>query len=460
MPRLQVVAGHFCRTAILAVSREGRMGSLAQNRQDARSTFFAAQSFGDLGTYLCLLHTKNPTMSSEPNATPLRASTVWLMAVIVGVTVANIYYAQPLLAEMAHTFGLSVTRAGAIAMLSQAGTAVGMFLFVPLGDKFERRGLIMWLAAGEVVALLLVAGAQNAIWLGVASFAMGALAASVHVVVPFAANLAAPEQRGRVVGTVVAGILFGVLLARTFSGSLGAAFGWRAVYGLAAGAMLILTVVIRTQLPMDRPDVEISWSKLMRSTFDLFLRHTALRESAFLGALFFAAFSAFWTTLVFFLESPAYGYANASALAGFFGLVGAFGAAGAPTVGHLASHHGPRFTVGIALWLALFSFLFMGFFGKHLVGLILGVILMDLGVQSGHVSNQTRIYSIDPAARSRLNMVYMFCYFVGGGTGSYLGAICWHWAGWWGVCGFSSAVLSLALIVEFFYRRAAASGKS
>lgn len=387
--------------------------------------------------------------------TSLKPSTVWLMAIIVGVTVANIYFAQPLLAQMAQTFGLTVTRAGAIAMMSQAGTALGMFLFVPLGDKFERRGLITVLTLGEVIALLLVATAQNPFWLGAASFAVGAFAANVHVVVPFAAHLASEQQRGRVVGTVVGGILFGVLLARTFSGTVGAFLGWRAVYGIAAGAMLLLAGVVRTLLPASRPEHEISWLNLMRSTWDLVQRHASLRESAFLGAMFFAAFSAFWTTLVFFLQSPSYGYGNAGAIAGVFGLVGALGAMGAPTVGHLAAKHGPRFTVNIALWVALFSFLFMAFFGQHLAGLIIGVILMDLGVQSGHVSNQTRVYNIDPAARSRLNMVYMVCYFIGGGLGSYFGALCWHGGGWWGVCGFAIAILTLALIGEFFYRRSA-----
>jgi predicted MFS family arabinose efflux permease len=157
--------------------------------------------------------------------------------------------------------------------------------------------------------------------------------------------------------------------------------------------------------------------------------------------------------LVFFLGGASYHYASASAITGFFGLVGAIGAAGAPTVGHLADKDGPRFTIRVALWLSLFSFLFLGFAGKHLAGLIVGVILMDLGVQSGHVSNQTRIYNIDPNARSRLNMVYMFCYFIGGGLGSYLGAWCWHVAGWWGVCGFGTTALSLAIAAECAYGR-------
>jgi len=365
--------------------------------------------------------------------------------------VANIYYIQPLLAGIAHTFGLTVAGAGAIAMLSQAGTAVGMFLFVPLGDKFERRALITILMLGTFVSLVFLATARNVAWLATASFVVGACAANVHVVVPFAAHLASPEQRGRVVGTMVGGILFGVLLARTFSGTLGALFGWRAVYGIAAVAMLILAAVVRVKLPASKPEVDISWGALMKSTLQLVRRHATLRESALLGAMFFAAFSAFWTTLIFFLESPA--YQSGSAVAGLFGLVGAVGAACAPTFGHIAGKHGPRSTIRVALWLAMFSFIFMGFAGKHFAGLIIGVILMDFGVQIGHVANQTRIYSIDPAARSRLNMVYMFCYFTGGGLGSWLGALCWHMVGWWGVCGFGSAVLCIAIGTEALYNR-------
>ena len=397
--------------------------------------------------------TQPPAERAEQALMP--QTTVWLMAITVGVIVANIYYVQPLLADIANTFGLTVTLAGTVAMLSQFGTALGMFLFVPLGDKYERRWLIFLLVIGEFVSLLLIATARNAVWLGCAAFAIGFFAANVHVVVPFAAHLAAPQQRGRVVGTVVAGILFGVLLARTFSGSIGALLGWRAVYGIAAGAMLILAVLVRIKLPVSRPEVILSWPELMRSTFRLVRQHAVLRESALLGALFFAAFSAFWTTLVFFLGGTSYHYANASAVTGLFGLVGAVGAAGAPTVGHLADKHGPRFTIRVALWLSLIAFLFLGFAGQHLAGLIAGVILMDLGVQSGHVSNQTRIYSIDPSARSRLNMVYMFCYFIGGALGSYLGAWGWHLAGWWGVCGFGATAIFLAVFVEFTYGRRA-----
>jgi len=376
---------------------------------------------------------------------------VWLMATSVGVVVANIYYAQPLLADIAHSFGLTVTQAGVIAMLSQVGTAMGMFLFVPLGDKFERRALITVLMLGAVASLLLFAVAPNVVCLAAASFAVGAFAATVHVVVPFAAHLASDQQRGRVVGTMVGGILFGVLLARTFSGWIGALFGWRAVYGIASVGILILAAIMRAQLPASRPALVISWADLMRSTLHLVRRHALLRESALLGAMCFSAFSAFWTTLIFFLESPAYHYG--SAVAGFFGLVGAVGAAGAPTFGHLAEKHGPRATIRVALWLGMLSFILMGFIGGYFAGLIISVILMDLGIQITHISNQTRIYSIDPSARSRLNMVYMFCYFVGGALGSYLGAVCWHHAGWWGVCSFGAGILCLAILAESFCNR-------
>ena len=379
-----------------------------------------------------------PRVPPDAEPKPLSQTTVWVMAVTVAVIVANIYYIQPLLEIIAHDFGLTVARAGTLAMLSQVGTALGMLFFVPLGDKFERRSLILVLLAGDILSLALMALAPDALCLAAAAFLVGGFSANVHVVVPFAAHLAAPSQRGRVVGTVVAGILFGVLLARTFSGTIGAWLGWRAVY---------------VQLPASRPERKITWRELMRSTWALVRQHALLRESALLGALLFAGFSAFWTTLVFFLAQPPYRFTNASAAAGLFGLVGALGAVAAPSVGHLADKHGPRFTIRLALWLTFLSFLLMGLLGKYLPGLVSGVILMDLGVQSGHVANQTRIYGIDPTARSRLNTVYMFCYFIGGGTGSLCGALCWHWAGWWGVCGVGNAALALALGVEFRHGR-------
>ncbi len=368
------------------------------------------------------------------------------MAVSTGVIVANIYYIQPLLADITRDFHLQVTTAGLIAMFMQIGTAFGMLFFVPLGDTHERRSLVTTLILGSALALVLLATAQNVWWLGAGALAVGTLAATVHVIVPYAAQLAPAEQRGRVLGFVFSGLLFGILLARTFSGYVGALFGWRVVFGLAAVFMLLLAALIRTQLPKSDPSTHLPWIALIRSSAGLIRQHAGLREAALIGSMGFAAFSAFWTTLIFLLQTPPFHYG--SAVAGIFGLVGAAGAAGAPLVGHLADKHGPRRAVLFALLTAFASFLIMGWGGRTIAGLVAGVIFLDLGIQAAHVANQTRIYALDPKARSRLNMVYMVCYFVGGATGSYCGTLAWRVAGWWGVCGFGMAILvpALALI--------------
>jgi predicted MFS family arabinose efflux permease len=367
---------------------------------------------------------------------------VGLLALSVGTIVANIYYAQPLLAEMARAFGVTVSGIGFVAMLSQIGTATGMFLFVPLGDNRERRALITLLLVAAFVSLCAMATAQNILWLQLASFAVGATASTVHVIVPLAAELAPQATRGRVVGTVLGGVLLGILLARTFAGLAAGLFGWRAVYGIAAIAMLILALLLRTRLPEVPAQQHLSWIALIRSIGQLVRQHRTLREAALLGAAFFCAFSAFWTTLVFLLQTPPYHYGPA--VAGLFGLVGAAGALCAPFAGHLTDRRGPRFTILSALGLTLASFVLLAVYGRNLIGLIFGVIVLDLGVQAGHVANQTRIYAIDPGARGRLNTVYMFMYFVGGSLGSYGGALAWaHW-GWPGVCSLAIAVLSCA----------------
>jgi predicted MFS family arabinose efflux permease len=389
----------------------------------------------------------------DPTATANRPSaahpsvpttTVWFMAASTGVIVANVYYIQPLLADIARTFGLSVTKAGFLAMLTQVGTSLGMLLFVPLGDTKERRSLITVLLISAAISLAFIATARNAVWLALACFVVGAMGSSVHLFLPFAAHLAAPHERGRVVGTVFSGILLGILLARTFSGIVGAHLGWRAVYAIAAVLMMCIAILVQFTLPHSKPAVDLPYLSLLRSTVNLIRIHPQLRESAFLGASLFCCFSAFWTTLVFLLETPPYHYGSQAA--GLFGLVGAAGAAGAPLVGRFSDKHGPRFAVGAALLTVFASYVVLWGTGRTLAGLIVGVLLMDVGVQAGHVANQTRIYSLAPDARSRLNMFYMVCYFAGGAAGSFLGAYAWRLRGWSGVCAFCLAVMLVALL--------------
>jgi predicted MFS family arabinose efflux permease len=369
----------------------------------------------------------------------IKQAHVWLMAFSVGAIVANIYYIQPLLAAVAASFRMSLPQVGIVAMLTQLGAALGMLLFIPLGDTKERRGLIVGLLLSAAACLSLMASARSFPWLALASFGIGLTASTVHVIVPFAAHLASPARRGAAVGAVLSGLLFGILGARTLSGLLGAWIGWRAVYWLASVLMLLLALLIRSALPSSQPELKLSWPGLIRSTESLIRNQPVLREASLLSAILFCAFSAFWTTLVFFLQTPPYHYG--SGVAGLFGLVGAAGAIGAPFVGRAADRYGARRNVFVSLLLTLVSFVVLYVFGKHMSGLIAGVVLLDVGVQSGHVSNQTRIYGLLPEARSRLNMVYMICFFTAGAIGSYAGTILWQRFAWAGVCGFGCALL-------------------
>ena len=378
---------------------------------------------------------------AQSNPADISRAPIVLMSFSVGAIVANIYYIQPLLSAIAQTFRISVPQVGTVAMLTQLGAALGMLFFVPLGDTRERRRLIETLLVVESVCLAAMASAQSYLWLAAASLGIGISGAAVHLIVPFAAQLASPARRGAAVGSVLSGLLFGILLARTFSGLLGAWLGWRAIYWLASVIMLVLAVLIRLGLPRSKPALKLSWPQLIHSSAVLIRTQPVLREAATLSAILFCAFSAFWTTLVFFLETPPYHYG--SGVAGLFGLVGAAGAICAPFIGRLADRYGARRNVLVALLVTVVSFVVLYLFGKHMGGLIAGVILLDVGVQAGHVSNQTRIYGLLPEARSRLNMVYMICYFTAGAIGSFAGSVLWHHFGWAGVCGLGCA-LSLA----------------
>ena len=375
----------------------------------------------------------------------------WLLAVSTGVIVANIYYAQPLLADMARAFGLSVPQIGAVAMLAQIGSAIGMLLFVPLGDKYERRGLITSLIIGGTVALALMASAPTVLLLCVAAFAVGVSTSNVHVVVPLAAHLAPADQRGRFLGIVFGGLLVGVLLARTFSGLLGATFGWRIVYWIAAAMMLTLAIVIRLALPESRPDHKIAWTELMRSLAGLFRKHATVREAALLAFLMFFSFSALWTTLVFLLQTPPYHYGTAAA--GWFGLLGAASAGAAPIVGRLSDRYGPEKSVRGAIATTLAGYVVLLFAGRTMAGLVTAIVLIDAATQSGHVANQSRIYGLDATARSRLNTIYMVAFMSGGAAGSYMGPLGLKLWGWRGFCVFPIAALVVALVFMVFAMR-------
>jgi predicted MFS family arabinose efflux permease len=369
---------------------------------------------------------------------------VWLLALCTGCVVANIYYIQPLLADIAREFGLSIAQMGAVAMLAQVGTGLGMLFFVPLGDKYERRTLIALLMVAEAITMALAASSRGIVWLSIACFFIGVWTSCVHVVVPLAAHLAPPKERGRIVGIVLSGLLIGVLLARTFSGIVGDRYGWRMVFWFASVLMLALAIMVRFSLHESRPELQMQWTHLMKSIWSLARQHPTLREAALLACLLFLSFSALWTTLVFLLRTPPYHYGTTAA--GVFGLLGASSAAAAPIVGRMSDRHGPERSILVAIVATFVGYLILLAFGRTLPGLIAAIALVDVGVQSGHVANQSRIYAIAPEARSRLNTFYMVAFFIGGALGSYLGPLGFNLGGWTGFCAVPLATLVVALL--------------
>ncbi|HEY9606075.1 MAG TPA: MFS transporter [Allocoleopsis sp.] len=307
----------------------------------------------------------------------MKRATVWLLTVASGVAVANLYYNQPLLAEIARSLNVSAQQVGYIPTLTQIGYAVGLILIVPLGDAIERRRLLVILFAIVAGALVVAAVSPNVLWLAIASLAIGITTIVPQLIIPFVAQLAEPKERGKAVGTVVSGLLLGILLARTVSGFVGSIFNWRVMYWLASGLMIVFAVALARLLPKSQPSVAMSYRNLMHSLLVLIREQPVLREAALIQAMEFGAFSVFWSTLVFLLENPPYHYG--SQVAGLFGLVGAVGATAAPLIGRLADRKSPRRVVGIAIAITTSAFLIFWLFGYHLWGLIVGVILLDLG---------------------------------------------------------------------------------
>jgi predicted MFS family arabinose efflux permease len=354
-----------------------------------------------------------------------------LLATIAGVSVANIYYNQPLLDDFRKSFPQSASWIGAVPSVTQLGYAAGMLLLAPLGDRHDRRRLILLQIAGICIALLFAAAAPTLPVLIFASLAIGVLATIAQQAVPFAAELAPPSGRGEAVGTVMSGLLLGILLARTAAGFVGEYFGWRAVFGASIVALIALAAIIISKLPQSRPTSTLAYGKLIGSMWHLAVELRGLREASLTGAALFAAFSIFWSTLALLLAGPPFHYGPQ--VAGLFGIVGAGGAMAAPFAGKFADRRGPRAIISLSIVLVAISFVVFAVSGASLAGLVIGVILLDIGVQAAQISNQSRIYALKPDARSRVNTVYMVCYFIGGAAGSAVGAFVWPLFGWVGM---------------------------
>ncbi|EFQ9236945.1 MFS transporter [Salmonella enterica] len=385
----------------------------------------------------------------------LSPALIVLMSVATGLAVASNYYAQPLLDTIAHHFSLSASSAGFIVTAAQLGYAAGLLFLVPLGDMFERRMLIVSMTLLAAGGMLITASSQSLSMMILGTALTGLFSVVAQILVPLAATLATPDTRGKVVGTIMSGLLLGILLARTVAGLLANLGGWRTVFWVASALMALMAVALWRGLPKLKSDPHLNYPQLLGSVFSLFIHDKLLRTRALLGCLTFANFSILWTSMAFLLAAPPFSYSEG--MIGLFGLAGAAGALGARPAGGFADKGKSHLTTTVGLLLLLLSWLAIWLGHTSVLALIIGILILDLTVQGVHITNQTVIYRLHPDARNRLTAGYMTSYFIGGAAGSLISASAWQHAGWAGVClaGVTVALLNLLVWWRGFHRQEA-----
>jgi len=367
------------------------------------------------------------------------------MSVATGLAVASNYYAQPLLETIARNFSLSASSAGFIVTAAQLGYAVGLLFLVPLGDMFERRAMIVSMTLLAAGGMLITASSQSLAMMIFGTALTGLFSVVAQILVPLAATLASPEKRGKVVGTIMSGLLLGILLARTVAGLLAGIGGWRTVYWVASVLMVVMALALWRGLPKVKSETHLNYPQLLGSVFSLFTHDKLLRTRALLGCFTFANFSILWTSMAFLLAAPPFNYSEG--MIGLFGLAGAAGALGARPAGGLADKGKSHITTTASLVLLLLSWATIWYGHVSVLALIVGILVLDLTVQGVHITNQTVIYRVKPEARNRLTAGYMTSYFIGGAAGSLISASAWQHAGWAGVCAVGAVMAILNLLV-------------
>lgn len=381
----------------------------------------------------------------------LTKSTLWLMAIGAGLVVANNYYSQPLLGMMAREFGETEAATSKVAMFTQIGYAMGLLLIIPLGDMFKRKRIILIDFIFIILSLLSIAYSQSLTMLITSSFFVGLTSVIPQGFVSIAAQLSAPKEKDRNVATVMSGLLIGILASRVFSGVMAEYLGWREVYLIAAAFMLILGILLLFKLPEIEPTFSGSYGQLMSSILYYAKNTPNLQLASLRGALGFGSFSIFWTNLTFHLEQPP--FFQGSDVAGMFGVIGIAGALAASLVGYFSGKVKKNVLIAITCSLMIISWIVFGGLGYTYIGLIIGIILLDMGLQGMHVTNQTIVFSSHPEATNRLNTFYMTSYFIGGSAGTFIGGKMWGLYGWTGTVAAGGAFVIVCLILHLILSR-------
>ncbi len=372
------------------------------------------------------------------------------MALGACIIVMNLYYVQPLLHQLRGDFHVSTATAAALMTCTQTGYALGLAFVVPLGDIIPRRKLVVGIFL--IAALMIGLGSfiSSFSFFVVLSVLIGLSSVGGQVIIPFAADLAPEQQRGRVIGKVMTGLLLGVLLSRTFSGLIAQAWGWRAVYASAALLLIAMAVVLHYSLPSEPVRSHVRYRTLVSSSLMLLVRNRILQKRAYLGTLIFAANSTLWTPLSFHLAIAPFKYSNA--VIGLFGLFGVAGVLAANTAGAQADKQRTKIMTIIGATILMISFVILGIGQHNFAGLAFGIIVMDAGMQTIQITNQSVIYALMPEARSRINSAYMVCCFAGASIGSYIAGVLYASYGWSADCWFG-ALLGLAIAIPALFWR-------
>lgn len=383
-------------------------------------------------------------------AKPNKNAIIPIMAIAAGVIVANVYYNQPILNEIGKSFDVAESLIGKISMLAQLGYGLGMFFLLPLGDKVNRKKLILLLCGALVVVLILTACSQNTTQILILSFFVGLFSTPAQIILPMAASLG-KENRGKNVGTVFSGILIGILGARVLSGLITAYLGWRYVFVISAGLVLLVMILLVRYLPEIPSKFHGSYLKLLQSTLKLIKQYKVLRQAALLGSFTFGVFCSFWTTLTFHLSSDPLYYSTATI--GLFGLIAIGGALVAPVFGRIADNGKVFKGLFITVFILMGSIVLIKLFPYSIIVLICSIFFLDIGVQATQIINFTRIYALDEQAHSRLNTIYMTTYFIGAAVGTYFGLLSWK-IGNWNMATWQMLIWSgIALVLVFLSYR-------